>query len=186
MGWLQRVTRSKKEAALVAAVFVLAGAWLLFLSSGGGAHQGPIAEPQRVDLDFDIATLDGEVRSVAELAAGKPVILHYWGTWCPPCRAEMPEIQAFANEGAFDGELLLVAVNDSPGAVRRFAEDKGYDLPFSVLASLPGDEALTTRYFPTTLVISPESEVVYRREGAMSWDDGEFRAALAKLPEAAQ
>jgi thiol-disulfide isomerase/thioredoxin len=67
------------------------------------AREGNIAP------DFSLETLDGKVVRLADLR-GKPVLINFWATWCPPCRAEMPEIQA-AYEKYADKGLVVLAVD---------------------------------------------------------------------------
>ena len=72
------------------------------------------------DLEGNIHTLDQY--------AGKALILNFWGTWCPPCRRELPDLKKIYAEYAPRGlEIIGLAVNDHPDKVRSFARQLGLD-----------------------------------------------------------
>ena len=64
--------------------------------------------PGMVPPDFTAADLDGQTFSLSEMAGEMPVIIDFWATWCPPCRAEIPHLNEFAR--MYDGEVLVVGV----------------------------------------------------------------------------
>jgi thiol-disulfide isomerase/thioredoxin len=109
-------------------------------------------------LDFEREALSGEIVSLSDYR-GKPVLINFWATWCPPCVQEMPVIQAAANQ--YEDELVVLAVNggESVEQIGAFAEAFGYTLTFLLdpetsLANLYG-----VRGFPTTFFIDPEGLV---------------------------
>lgn len=85
------------------------GIMLLAVACSGGA-----SEPADSIYDFDISLYQGsgvlgsETVAVSDLR-GQPVVLNFWAGLCPPCRAEMPEFQAFADE--YDGRALVLGVD---------------------------------------------------------------------------
>lgn len=95
---------------IATAIFLVAAA-----CSGGAADGGTQATaPVETVYDFDISLYQGggalgaETVAVSELR-GQPVVLNFWAGLCPPCRAEMPEFQAFADE--YEGRAVLVGVD---------------------------------------------------------------------------
>ena len=95
---------------LVTALMLLAAA-----CSGGATDSGTqVSAPVEAVYDFDISlyqgsgALGGETVAVSDLR-GQPVVLNFWAGLCPPCRAEMPEFQVFADE--YDGRAVLVGVD---------------------------------------------------------------------------
>ena len=100
-------------------------------------------------------TLDGDTVTLAELQ-GRPVLLNIWATWCSPCREEMPDLQAVAEEYGPRG-LQVVAVSiDQAGAredVRQFMA--AYGVHFTVLLDPAGmvSRAFTTVGVPETFLI---------------------------------
>lgn len=99
--------------------------------------------------DFTIHELDGKTLTLAGLH-GQPIILNFWATWCPPCRAELPHFQSFATQA---GDILLIGLSDEdPAKVRPFVQKQGLTFPIGRLINPPRPfdaiEAL-----PTTVVI---------------------------------
>jgi thiol-disulfide isomerase/thioredoxin len=88
-----------------------------------GAQVGELAP------DFQLQSLGGEAISLSELR-GSPVMLNFWTTWCPPCRAEMPYIQQIYEEWSGRG-LVLLAINigESSAQAKGFLEFYNLSLP---------------------------------------------------------
>jgi cytochrome c biogenesis protein CcmG, thiol:disulfide interchange protein DsbE len=121
---------------LIAIVLVLGGGWILssrvLLDAGplaGGLEPAPaVGHPAP---DFTLRTVDGQELSLSDFR-GRPVVVNFWATWCPPCRAEMPDFQAafieYQNEG-----LVIIGVNstaqDDPDLVPGFVAEFGLTFP---------------------------------------------------------
>ncbi|WP_341301675.1 redoxin domain-containing protein [Lysinibacillus sp. FSL H8-0500] len=60
--------------------------------------------------DFTLTSLDGKDVTLSELR-GKKVVLNFWATWCPPCKAEMPHMQNFYDQFAEEKNVEIIAVN---------------------------------------------------------------------------
>ena len=78
----------------------------------------------------------GEPIAVADLR-GRPLLVNFWATWCPPCVEELPMIDAFAREHATKGVQVLALAIDQPSSVRRFLARQSLSLPVG-LAGLDG------------------------------------------------
>ena len=68
---------------------------------------------------------------------GKPMLINFWATWCPPCVAELPMIEAFWSEHAAKGLQVLALAVDQPSSVRRFLEKQPLSFPVA-MAGLDG------------------------------------------------
>jgi cytochrome c biogenesis protein CcmG/thiol:disulfide interchange protein DsbE len=79
--------------------------------------------------DFDLTTLDGRAVKLSDYR-GQVVLLNTWATWCPPCRAEMPQLEAYYREHQDQGFVVL-AVNseESPEAVAAFLKSQDFTFP---------------------------------------------------------
>ena len=112
--------------------------------------------------DFEIELVDGDTVTLSGYR-GEVVLLNFWGTWCPPCRAEMPALQRTWEEYKDRGVVFLgVAIYDEKADVEKFAEAYGITYPLGV--DIQGD--LTVDYkvtsFPTTFLIDREGNEVRR------------------------
>jgi thiol-disulfide isomerase/thioredoxin len=115
---------------------------------------------------------------------GDVVLLNIWATWCAPCRAEMPSIEALHQEFGPRG-LRIVAVSvDDPGqqkAVRAFARELG--LTFEILHNPTHDiqKAYQTTGVPETFVIGRDGVIRKKIIGATDWSSQGTRALVAQL-----
>ncbi len=96
---------------LLAGILLLGLTWTWFSRAGTAeTTAGNIPAPQTgfPAPDFTLETLEGQTVTLSSLR-GQPVIINFWASWCPPCRAEMPALQAVYEE--YQGQVALLAVN---------------------------------------------------------------------------
>ncbi|MDN4493570.1 TlpA family protein disulfide reductase [Ureibacillus aquaedulcis] len=120
--------------------------------------------------DFSLETLEGDVLSLSQFK-GKKIFLNFWATWCPPCRAEMPDIQKFSE----DEDVVVLAINlrnteDSLMTVENYIQDGAYRFP--VLIDEKGEvaELFNVRAYPTSYMIDSEGIIQFVALGAMNHD----------------
>jgi len=102
---------------------------------------------------FHLTTLDGRAITLASYR-GKTLVINVWGSWCPPCRLETPDLVAESLATAHEGVAFLGVNSTEPAAaVRAFVAAKGVPYPQAVVR----DYAITN--FPTTIVIDPHGIV---------------------------
>jgi peroxiredoxin len=134
---------------------------------------------------FTARTLDAEARpkTLADYR-GQVVLLNVWATWCAPCRAEMPSMQALHTAYADKG-LRVVAVSvDGPGEedkIRAFARQ--YGLTFELLHDPSGgvQRIYQTTGVPESFVIGPDGVIRKKVIGAVDWHSAANRALIASL-----
>jgi thiol-disulfide isomerase/thioredoxin len=100
---------------------------------------------------FTLDSPEGETLTLSELK-GRPVILNFWATWCAPCRAEIPALEAASQKIGERGVILGVNVGEDPAQVARFAAELGmtYSIvldPEAEVSRLYRVRALPTTYF---------------------------------------
>jgi thiol-disulfide isomerase/thioredoxin len=125
--------------------------------------------------------LDGNERTLAEFK-GKVVVLNFWATWCDPCKAEMPSMQALADKlGA--GKVAVIGVNYQEGEprIRRFLQTT--PVGFTILMDRDGSatKAWITRVFPTSLIIGPDGRIRDLIVGEYDWNSPEIEQAITRL-----
>lgn len=127
-------------------------------------------------IDFELKDQFGNVHKLSDYK-GKTVFLNFWATWCPPCRAEMPDIQKLYEEYQLeeDPEVIVLGVagpnygqEKSEDEVKKFLEDNGYTYP--VLMDEGGElfEKYGIYSFPTTFMITKEGKVFGYVSGQLS------------------
>jgi thiol-disulfide isomerase/thioredoxin len=152
--------------------------------SGGGEpatlrfYRDPVSAPT-----FHARDLDGHDISAASLR-GKVVIVNFWATWCPPCRAEIPDLVALQEK--YKDHLRIIGVSEDEGGVdgvRRFAAEHRINYPIVMMTAeiekmFPGVSAL-----PTSFVIDRESRIVQKHVGMLTARTTELETrSLAGLP----
>jgi len=117
----------------------------------------------------------GELHTLKEFE-GKPVIVHIWASWCPPCRAEMPELSNWLHEHP-ETQFLVVSVDESATAATEFLKQQDITAPL-LLSDAQEASKLGVRVLPSTFVISADGQVSRRLLGSQSWADKDFTDSL--------
>lgn len=115
--------------------------------------------------DFKLEDLDGETVSLRDLR-GKPVLLNFWATWCPPCRAEMPYLQEVFEE--WQGKELVVLtidIGESRATVQNYLQSYKLSLPVLLDISKIVSYRYGFRYIPTTFFIDKDGIIQRMRVG---------------------
>lgn len=150
---------------LIGLFLVVVGASSLLKKGSGSEETAPRVGYHAPDFTAD--SLNGKVVNLKSLR-GKPVVLNFWATWCPPCRAEMPMLQEAYN--SHKGQYTMLAVNDGEPNERvgAFIKQKGFT--FTVLLD-PGQQ-IVRRYqiqaFPTTFFIDSKGVIRYVHVGMLT------------------
>ncbi|WP_029131826.1 peroxiredoxin family protein [Sedimenticola selenatireducens] len=135
--------------------------------------------------DFSLQDLDGEVHRLSALR-GRPVIVNFWATWCPPCREEMPSMQRAWERLQTEGvTLLAVNVGEDPDTVFQFTGS--YPVEFPILFDREGtvSGAWPMLGLPTTFVVDPQGRIAYRAIGGREWDDPTLLQPVLELRNSA-
>lgn len=118
--------------------------------------------------DFELKTLAGDTVKLSDLK-GKKVMLNFWATWCPPCKAEMPAMEEFHKEAG--DEVVILAVNIDPHLdVKAFVDENGITFPIPLDAEDKVNETYQVLSIPTTYFIDTKGNIGNKYIGAMNLD----------------
>ncbi len=119
--------------------------------------------------DFTVPALDGGKLSLSDFR-GQYVLVNFWASWCPPCKAEMPELHAYYNTYQNQGfTLLAINVNDDPNSARAFIEANGFTFPVGLDSNGRVFGSYGGSALPTSFLIDPKGDLVKAwRPGAIT------------------
>ncbi len=159
------------------AVAVLAGAGVATWRT----RPAPVSDP--AVAAFWASALDGPDGRPVPLSGfrGRPLLVNFWATWCPPCVEELPLLDAFYRQHRDKGWQMLGIAVDQPSAVRQWLQRSPLAFPV-VLAGLQGTDmskSLGNRAggLPFSLLLSAQGEVLERKLGQMHAPDLQAWAA---------
>lgn len=138
-------------------VLILGAAWIwISRLPGGNPESGVIPAPQKgfSAPDFTLQTLAGQTVTLSNLR-GRAVVINFWASWCPPCRAEMPALQrAYRDYAGQEVEILAINTSnqDDENQARIFVGARGLAFPIPLdmegkVARLYQLSALPTTFF---------------------------------------
>lgn len=132
-----------------------------------GINKGNIAP------EFDLKTLDEESVKLSDFR-GKKLIVNMWATWCPPCRAEMPDMQKFYDKYK-DEDVAILAVNmttseKSVDDISKFLNE--FEITFSVVLDEQNKVAMTYQTFalPASYIIDSKGIIQQKVTGPMNYE----------------
>jgi len=154
---------------LILAALILGAGWIWLSRVPGG-----VARPESLPLrghpapDFTLQTLDGDSLTLSDLR-GKAVVLNFWATWCPPCQAEMPELQA-AHEAYASGGLVVLGVNQAEdrATVQAFLDERNLSFPVVLDSQYEASQLYKVNSLPTTFFIDRNGVIQERVTGQMN------------------
>ena len=116
--------------------------------------------------DIALPTLTGETLRLADYR-GQLVVVNFWAPWCPPCRQEMPDLEAFHNKHD-DTVVLGLAVNyRSQDNVTNMVDMMNVTYPVAYAGSEVADKFGSFQGLPTTFVVGPEGNVREEHPGLL-------------------
>ena len=182
----------KKRAALAAALLVAAAlaisaqnlvekrAWY----ANGLEKLGFSVLPQPKGVgDFAAKALGGAQTKLSQ-QRGKIVLLTFWATWCPPCRAEMPALDAlWKKDGGKAFAIMGLSLGEKEKTVADFIAKAGYGYPIYLDPSGEIGDRFGVRSIPTTYVLDKSGRVIAWKVGGAEYDSPEAIALFAQLAD---
>ena len=142
-----------------------------------------IHEEPRDLIDVSFFDEDGEQMKVTDFE-GKTILLNFWATWCAPCRAEMPSLDALNQElGGDDFRVVTISSgrNPAPAVDAFFTEAAIETLPKYADPKLEFSRASRVLGLPVTLVLNAEGAEIARLQGEAEWNSANAKEVLSAL-----
>jgi thiol-disulfide isomerase/thioredoxin len=131
--------------------------------------------------NFTLQDVDGETFELDQ-TRGDWVFLHFWASWCGPCRKEMPAVQKIASIFKDDNfQIVMINMAENEDAIFEFLASINVDLISLMDVDGQVTEVWKPRGLPTTFLINPKGEIKYQAIGGRDWDKPEYIAFLKKL-----
>ncbi|RSK31244.1 TlpA family protein disulfide reductase [Hymenobacter metallilatus] len=130
--------------------------------------------------NLPLTTLDGKSVNLRDLK-GKVVFVNLWASWCPPCVAEMPGIQAlYTKVDPRKVAFVMISLDENPAKAQAMLRRQNYTFPVYFPAG-PLAPPFDSNSIPSTIILDPDGQVAARHDGMAEYDTPEFKAALEKL-----
>lgn len=167
---MKKRTRNIVRITTILLIVVLVGItlWFNFTKDNSSAKVGDTA------VDFKVKSLEGEDFHLYDVTEKKGVVINFWGTWCKPCREEMPELnQAAIDHKDEDVVIVTLNVSENPQQIQQFLHGLKEDIDLTML--LDPKRSVTKAYdvgpLPTTIAIDKNNKIVKKQEYQLSRDD---------------
>ncbi len=165
-------SRRRWLAAAAGLTLVGSGAGLAWLTSMRQSQA--LTEAEHLFWQQQFAQLDGSTLATSAFK-GKPLLLNFWATWCPPCIEELPLIDNFFRQNKVNGWQVIGLAVDQAAPVTRFLSQSPLSFPVA-LAGFPGIDVSrslgnSSGALPFTVVFGLKGGVLHRKIGKLTSDD---------------
>ena len=142
-------------------------------------EQATIVKAGEKAPNFEVQMFDGSTVKLADLK-GKVVLLNFWATWCPPCRAELARVQKEIID-RFEGKpfvFLPVSRGENRATVAAFREKMGYTFPMGLDTDGRVYAEYAETYIPRNFLIGKDGKVV---KASVGYDEAEFAELVKEI-----
>jgi thiol-disulfide isomerase/thioredoxin len=149
---------------VVALVAIAAGVW-----AARSVFSPPAAEAKA--LNFTLPDMQGKMHSLSDWRNKKVVVLNFWATWCPPCRAEIPDFIQLQKTYGNDGVQVIGVAVDNLEDVSAFYQSEGMNYPVLIgeqdAINIMAEFGEVTGSLPYSVVLNSDGKIVAQRLGAL-------------------
>lgn len=154
-------------------VFLL-GAYLIYGVFGGQDNLIPSGngdQGKTMSIDFTVQDIEGNNIKLSDFY-GKPIVLNFWASWCPPCKSEMPEFNQVNND--LNGVVQFLMINQTDGdretieSGSEYVKSQRFTFPVYYDTRLEAAFVYNVTSIPTTFFIDKDGYIISQVKGAMS------------------
>ena len=129
--------------------------------------------------DWNLRAIETKAVEDFNMAKGKVTIVNLWATWCPPCIAEMPDLQDLYDEYGDRVNFYFVS-SEKKEPIQKFLNKNKYTIPvYQPLSVAP--ETIASRSIPATYLIDKSGKIVIKKKGAAKWNSTSVKEQIEIL-----
>jgi cytochrome c biogenesis protein CcmG, thiol:disulfide interchange protein DsbE len=129
----------------------------------------------KVLKDFSVYNEEGKKVNIKDYLTGKPLIINFWASWCPPCKEEMPYFNNIEDIYGDKVEVLMVNLTDGQRETREkaraYIDSLGYDFNILYDEDLNASEAYALNQIPRTLFVDKDGNITKDKIGMLTEDE---------------
>lgn len=150
---------------VAASIALFAWAWS---NERGDSSSGENVSVGRAAPDFELPDLDGNQIALSD-HQGDVVLINFWATWCPPCRVEMPDMEAVYREHHDDGlEILGVDQREPKELVEEFVSERGFSWIFLLDEDFDVSREYSATSIPRSILVDRDGTVAHVWTGTLT------------------
>lgn len=162
----------------------MAAAMALFVAASPAIGAELVAWTDAAPPAFSLPRLDGGTIALTT-HAGETVLIHFFATWCEPCREELPALVRLARRGAPALKVMAISVGEVDSRVQQVVEPMAVDFPVLLDRDRAVAKAWRVSSLPTTFVLNGRLEPKLMVEADYAWDTIDPRQLIARASEGA-
>jgi len=140
-----------------------------------------VLDPPVEPRDFKVLSLDGASRSLAS-SKGRVVLLNFWATWCPPCKAEIPSIESLSRTMKdISFEVFAVDLGETPVTVKNFVAENKLSYPVYLDPKNSLARAYASQGIPTTYILDKSGRFIAAMVGSFNYTKPEFLSLIREI-----
>ncbi len=149
------------------------------LMLGACAQSGAIENGDKAP-DFTLQTMDSGSAKSSDYS-GKVVVMDFFASWCPPCRAAVPDLVELQNKYGQGAFTVLGVSLEGPADTKKFAEKMGINYPVLIDDGRVSADYGPIRSIPTIFVIDKDAKIANRHVGYGAGDKAKFESEIEEL-----
>lgn len=137
--------------------------------------------PPRPVVDFTLPALSGGPLAMSDFR-GKAVLIHFWTTWCQPCKWELPLLEQLYRRHRDEGFVVLgISIDSSRDLVERYIREKDYTFPVALDADREVGDRFRVLGVPGTFIVTADGYLKAKGFGPRAWDSAPAHALVETL-----